>query len=141
MRVRIRLQYGPRVPRQRDLNRSAALAAATLLRPASVMAAVVAGWALAAEKGWSERFFVSGGMLADWWLWLAFALLLRAAAILLERFGRSWRPPKPPILDLGAEDPIRRDLGPPDEPREACAPAAELERRYRDAGRGSAIIP
>lgn len=141
MRVRIRLQYGPRVPRQRDLSRSAALAVASLLRPASVMVAVVAGWALAVAKGWSERFFVSGGLLADWRLWIAVALLLRGAGILLERYGRSWRPPKPPILDLGAEDPIRRDLGSPDEPREACAPAAELEQRYRDAGRGSAIIP
>jgi hypothetical protein len=141
MRVRIRLQYGPRVPRERDLSRRAALAAASLLSPASVMAAVAAGWALAVARGWSERFFVSGGLLADWRPWVAVALLLRAAGILLDRYGRSWRPPKPPILDLGAEDPIRRDLGPPDEPREARARTEEIGRPYRDAGRGSAVIP
>lgn len=141
MRVRIRLQYGPRVPRERDLSRRAALAAASLLSPASVMTAVAAGWALAAARGWSERFFVSGGLLADWRLWGALALLLRAAGILLDRYGRSWRPPKPPILDLGAEDPIRRDLGPPDEPREERARTEEIGGSYRDAGRGSAVIP
>ncbi len=141
MRVRIRLQYGPRVPRERDVSRRAALAAASLLSPASVMAAVAAGWALAAAKGWSERFFVSGGPLADWRLWLAVAVLLRAAGVMLDRFGRSWHPPKPPILDLGAEDPIRRDLGPPEQPRESRGAPDQAGDGYRDAGRGSAVIP
>jgi hypothetical protein len=123
------------------LSQRAALAAASLLSPAAVMAAVVAGWALAAARGWSERFFVSGGWGADWRLWVAVALLLRLAGILLDRYGRSWRPPKPPILDLSAEDPIRRDLGPPDQPREQRTAAGDWGEPYRDAGRGSAIIP
>lgn len=132
MRVRIRLQTGPPVPRHRDLSRRAALAAASLLSPAAVMTAVLAGWALAAEKGWSGGFAFSSGPWADWRLWLAGALLLRLAAYGLVRYGRSWRPLVPPIIDLAAEDPIRRDP----------APAEEREGdTHRPARRGSAIMP
>lgn len=116
MRVRIRLKHGPPVPRERDLSRRAALAAATLLSPAAVMVAVLAGWALAAGKGWSGEFVFSTGLLSDWRVWIAAAAVLRLTGILLSRYGRSWRPPTPPIVDFGAEDPIRRDIAPPGGP-------------------------
>lgn len=134
MRVRIRLQTGPPVPRQRDLSRRAALAAASLLSPATVMAAVLAGWALAAERGFSGGFAFSSGVLADWRLWLAGAVLLRLAAHLLVRYGRSWRPPAPAIIDLAAEDPIRREATPPE-------PERRDPEAQRPGRRGSAIMP
>lgn len=133
MRVRIRLQTGPPVPRQRDLSRRAALAAASLLSPATVMAGVLAGWALAAEKGFSGGFAFSSGLLADWRLWLTLAVLLRLAAYFLVRYGRSWRPPVPAVIDLAAEDPIRRDTPPERDHRDG--------ETHRPARRGSAIMP
>jgi len=133
MRVRIRLQTGPPLSRRKDPSRQAALALASLLSPAAVMVAVLAGWALAAERGWSGGFAFSSGPLADWRLWLAAALLLRAISYVLLRYGRSWRPRVPPIVDLAAEDPIRRDVAEGRDKR-----GGETQRSSR---RGSAIIP
>jgi hypothetical protein len=133
MRVRIRLQTGPLVARERDFSRRAALAAASLLSPAAVMLGVLAGWALAADRGWSGGFAFASGPLADWRLWLAGAVLVRLASYALVRYGRSWRRLVPPIIDLAAEDPIRRDVAPPHR-----NPDAETQRPLR---RGSAIMP
>jgi hypothetical protein len=97
------------------------------------MVAVLAGWALAAEKGWSGGFAFSAGPLADWRLWLAAAVLLRVISYALIRYGRSWRPRVPPIVDLAAEDPIRREIVERRENRHSEA--------HRSSRRGSAIIP
>ena len=88
MLVRIRLNQGPALRRERGNHRQAALALGALLVPASLMALVLALWRLAAGLKWTAEFPISSGIFAGWETWVAAALLLQIFALLLNRFGR-----------------------------------------------------
>jgi hypothetical protein len=50
---------------------------ADLLRPASVLAFVLAAWRLSADLGWAGSFLFEGGLFYQWQIWVAlgFAML------------------------------------------------------------------
>ena len=65
-----------------------ALATASLLIPAAVMAAALAAWRLAADLQLAADFAISAGPFSNWLVWLALAVALAIAAIKLNRYGR-----------------------------------------------------
>jgi hypothetical protein len=83
MVVRIRFGKGPRVERKRRKNRRVAMAFASFLTPAAVMAGVLGIWRLA------EDFAIRQGLFSHWQVWFAFAGILQTGAYLLNRYGRS----------------------------------------------------
>jgi hypothetical protein len=89
MIVRIRLQRGPRVKKNRRKNQHVALALATLLNPAAVTACALALWRLAADLGTARQFAIPNGLFSHWQVWLGIMALLKLAAILLNRYGNS----------------------------------------------------
>lgn len=70
------------------LRRQIALAAGSLLTPASLMAYVLAGWRVGADLDWTGEFAIERGIFSRWQVWLALAVTLHAAAIQLLRFAR-----------------------------------------------------
>ena len=88
MIVRIQLSSGTRVRHQRRKNRHIALAMASLLTPAAVMACVLAFWRLAADLNATGQFPISDGLFSHWQVWLASATILQFGALLLNRYGK-----------------------------------------------------
>jgi hypothetical protein len=88
MVVRIRFRTGPRPARKRDGNRKFALAMATLLTPAAVMAAALAAWRVAADLNWASRFAIASGFFSHWQVWLGAAILLQWCSRMLNRYGK-----------------------------------------------------
>ena len=66
-----------------------ALAMASLLTPAALVAFTMALWSIAADLRWTGDFFISTGLLSHWEIWLAIAGVLLFSARLLDRYGRS----------------------------------------------------
>jgi len=89
MVVRIRFRIGPNVSRNRRKNRRLAMACASLLTPASVMAAALGAWGLAAGPQWTSNFAIRTGLFSHWQVWLGCAALLQTGAHLLNRYGRA----------------------------------------------------
>jgi hypothetical protein len=87
MLVRIRFDKGARLQRKRGKNRHLALAAAALLVPSSMMAAVLGFWRLASDVGWASGFAFSGGPLSHWVIWIVLAGLMLGMAWRLNRYG------------------------------------------------------
>jgi hypothetical protein len=87
MVVRLRFRPGRRVSRRQGKNRHLALALATLLWPAALSAYVLGFWRLAADLGLAGGFGIAEGVFSHWQAWLALAVLLNVAAILLNRYG------------------------------------------------------
>lgn len=91
MIVRIRLQHGPHVKKNRRKNQHVALAIATLLNPAAATAGALALWRLAADLGAARQFAIRNGLFSHWQVWLGVMVLLMLASILLNRYGNSER--------------------------------------------------
>lgn len=89
MLVRIRFGRGPKVERKRRKNRRVALALASLLTPAAVMAAALGGWRLAEDIRWASAFAIRQGLFSHWQVWFASAGLLQAGSHFLNRYGRA----------------------------------------------------
>jgi hypothetical protein len=89
MLVRIRFTKGPRVLKKRRKTRRFATAAAALLTPAAVMAAVVGAWRIAADLNWADSFAIPSGFFSHWQVWLGGALLLQVFSHALNRYGKS----------------------------------------------------
>ena len=89
MIVKLRLGSGPRVRRQGIRNRRAAITAAALLTPFSVLAFALGGWRLAADLDWANRFAISAGPLSHWQVWIAVSFLLQAASAILNRYAET----------------------------------------------------
>lgn len=89
MIVKLRLGSGPRVRRQGIRNRRAAITAAALLTPFSVLAFALGGWRLAADLNWASRFAISAGPLSHWQVWIAVSFLLQVAAAILSRYAET----------------------------------------------------
>jgi hypothetical protein len=88
MLVRIRLRSGPRVQPTGRKNQHAALALASLLTPAAVMADVLAGWRIAADLNIARQFPITEGFYSHWQVWVPAAAALHLVAILLNRYGK-----------------------------------------------------
>ncbi len=88
MIVRLRIGWGPRVEAKRGRVRRGALAAASLLTPAAVMACALAVWRLGADMQWTGEFAISEGLFSHWQVWIAMAAALEVCAIALNRYGR-----------------------------------------------------
>lgn len=88
MLVRIRFDKGAHIYRKQGKNRHLALAAAALLVPCALMAAVLGLWRLTDDLGWTSGFSISSGPFAHWLVWVVLAVVLFAAAARLNRYGR-----------------------------------------------------
>ena len=91
MKVRIRLSVGPRIKKITGKNRNAALAIASLVTPATLLAFVLAFWRMAADLGFTSAFPITTGLLSHWQVWLAIALCAQFLTIALNRYGRDGR--------------------------------------------------
>ena len=88
MKVRLQFTNGPRISRAKGKNKNLALAAATLLAPATLLAFVLAFWRMSADIGVTSAFPITEGLLSHWQVWLAIALVAQFVVILLNRYGR-----------------------------------------------------
>jgi hypothetical protein len=89
MVVRIQLGSGTRFRHKRRKNRHIALALASLLTPAAVMACVLAFWRLAADLNATGQFPIAEGLFSHWQVWMAGATILQFGALLLNRYGKA----------------------------------------------------
>lgn len=100
MRVRIRLSPGTKVRQKRRKNKHIALALASLLTPAAVMACALAFWRLAADVKVTNQFPITDGLFSHWQVWVSGATALQLCAVVLNRYGN----PQPAIQDSGEEE-------------------------------------
>ena len=103
MVVRIRLSSGTKVRRKQRKNQHVALATASLLTPAAVMACVLALWRLAADLNATGQFPIPNGLFSHWQVWLTLAASLQFCATILNRYGKSQA-----VLPESVEDPERK---------------------------------
>jgi hypothetical protein len=103
MVVRIRLSSGPRVQQKRRKNQHVALAMASLLTPAAVMACVLAFWRLAADLNATGQFPIPSGLFSHWQIWLTLAASLQFCATRLNRYGKPQA-----ILPESVDEPERK---------------------------------
>lgn len=89
MVIRLRFMRGPKVAKKRDATRQVALALASLLTPAALMALALALWRLGMDLKLTGPFAISKGFFSHWQVWIGTAIALLAAAIYLNRYGRS----------------------------------------------------
>lgn len=89
MVVRIRLSSGTKVRQKRRKNQHVALALASLLTPAAVMACALALWRISADLKATGQFPIANGLFSHWQVWITLAALLQFAATLLNRYGKS----------------------------------------------------
>ena len=88
---------------KRRKNQHVALAFASLLTPASVMACVLGFWRLAADVNVTGEFPIASGFFSHWHVWLAGAAILQLSAIVLNRYGNS-----EPTIRKTVEEPPKR---------------------------------
>ena len=89
MRVRIRLNRGARVRQKGRKNQHIALALASLLTPAAVMACVLAFWRLTADFKVTNQFPIADGLFSHWQVWVSGSAALQLCAVVLNRYGNS----------------------------------------------------
>ena len=89
MIVKLRVGSGPRIRRHGIRNRRAAITAAALLTPFSVLAFALGGWRLAADLDWAGSFAIPSGPFSHWQVWIAVSFLLQAAAAILNRYAET----------------------------------------------------
>ena len=104
MRVRIRFKRGPQVSQKRGKNKHVALAMASLLTPAAVMACVLALWRLTADLNVTRQFPIADGLFSHWQVWVTGATALQLCAVVLNRYGN----PQPVIQETIEAEPERR---------------------------------
>lgn len=68
-------------------NRQLAAAAAALLTPLAVVAAVLAVWRIGADIGLTGAFAIQGGVFSHWQVWVGVACGLEVLAMGLNRYG------------------------------------------------------
>jgi hypothetical protein len=103
MVVRIRFSSGARVRNKRRKNQHVALAMASLLTPAAVMACVLTFWRLAADLNFTGQFPITDGLFSHWQVWVTVAAGLQFSAILLNRYGK-----REPVLPDSVESADRK---------------------------------
>ena len=88
MKVRIRLNVGPRIKKTTGKNRNTALAIASLVTPATLLAFVLAFWRMSADLGMTSAFPITAGLFSHWQVWLGIALAAQFVTAMLNRYGR-----------------------------------------------------
>jgi len=68
-------------------NRRMALAIASLMTPAALMAGVLGLWRIGADLKWTSGFAIPSGLFSHWQVWLAVAFVLQLCAHILNRYG------------------------------------------------------
>lgn len=89
MIVRIRLQRGPSVRRNRRKNQHLSLALATLLSPLVFAALALGMWRLTADLGLSGHFAIQDGLFSHWQVWIGIGGLVQLLSMVLNRHGKS----------------------------------------------------
>jgi hypothetical protein len=89
MIVKLHVGTGPRIRRQGIRNRRAAITAAALLTPFSVLAFALGGWRLGADLNWAGTFAIPAGLLSHWQVWITVSFLLQGAAAVLNRYAET----------------------------------------------------
>ena len=59
---------------------------AAILTPVAVLAGVLGVWRLAADPGWTTKFFITGGLLAHWQVWFTVAIGARVSCSGLNKW-------------------------------------------------------
>src|ERR1700689_1473047 len=59
-----------------------------LLTPVAASAGALAAWRFGVDAGWPSRFFIAGGFLSHWQVWIAFAVSAQVCAYILGRAPR-----------------------------------------------------
>lgn len=90
MILKLRVGTGPRIRRGGIRNRRAAITAAALLTPFSVLAFALGGWRIAADLQWTSRFAIDDGPLSHWQVWIGGSILLQAGAAFLNRYAQTF---------------------------------------------------
>lgn len=110
MVIRLRFRRGPKVAKKRDATRQVALALASLLTPAALMALALALWRLGMDLKMTGPFAISKGFFSHWQVWIGAALALLVAAVYLNRYGRSGDEPsgKPAGQSLFETTPVQK---------------------------------
>ena len=101
--VKIRFRSAPKASARNRKAQQAALALASLLIPAAVMAYVLAGWRVAADLNITGQFPITEGLFSHWQVWGAGAAVLNFAAILLNRYGKA-----APVIRKPTEEPEQK---------------------------------
>ena len=91
MVIRIRLGRGRSLRKTRKKH-NVALALASLLTPAAVMALVLAIWPLAAGLKFAGAFPIDEGVFSHWQVWMVVAFSLQSMAMALNRIGKTGQP-------------------------------------------------
>ncbi len=89
MVIRLRFSRGPKVAKQRDSNRQVALAMASLLTPAALMALALALWRLGTDLKIAGPFAITTGFFSHWQVWIGTSAALFISAAYLNRYGHS----------------------------------------------------
>jgi hypothetical protein len=94
MVVRIRFAKGPKLGSRRAerSGRVIALAAASLLTPAAVVAFAFAFWRIAADLNYTASFAIPSGFFSHWQVWLAGAIVLQLCSRVLNRYAKPGDP-------------------------------------------------
>jgi hypothetical protein len=87
MIVRVQLSYGRALRKTQHTQRQIAVALSSFLTPLSVVALVLGFWRLGADLNLTGAFAISRGIFSHWQVWMALAIVLQAAAIMLGRLG------------------------------------------------------
>jgi hypothetical protein len=83
MVVRIRLKRDPRFD-------AVYAGLASLLTLIAVACFILGAWKVFSELGWAGRFFLTGGTLSHWQVWLALGIVLQLMSFRLNRrFARN----------------------------------------------------
>ena len=88
MIVRLQFRYDEALQKTLVINRQISIALASILTPLSFMSLVLGFWRLGADLNLTGAFAISQGMFSHWQVWMALAIVMQAAAIVLGRHGR-----------------------------------------------------
>jgi hypothetical protein len=88
MVVRIRFARGPKLDPEKRKSHPIAVAVASLLTPAAVMASALALWRVAADLNWASSFAIPSGPFSYWQFWLGAAIALQGCSHLLNRYAK-----------------------------------------------------
>jgi hypothetical protein len=72
-----------------------------LLTPVAAAAGALAAWRFGMDAGWTNTFFIAGGVLSHWQVWGAFAISVEVCAWCLRRGAAKLQPGAPALARTG----------------------------------------
>jgi hypothetical protein len=85
MELRLTERLQPAIVWTGEASQTLAAFVAVFLTPLALMEAALGAWRLCADLGWTDSFFIGGGILSHWQIWFALAALTQAASVNLNR--------------------------------------------------------